>query len=380
MRIGVLGPFPPFRGGIATFDYHLVRALARHGEALAINYRNLYPSFIFPGTSQLDQSEQPFSQESRALFDPFHPWRWRRGRRELDQLDLDVLLLSWWTPIFAPSMMRFLRKWAKQPGRLLAIICHNVLPHESFPLEERLQRALLRRADILVTHWQGDRARLQQWFPDKRVLSLFHPVYHDFPDTPLSRAEARQRLGIPEHAGRVLLFFGLIRPYKGLAVLLEAFARLLERRDDVSLVVAGEFYEPQSEYRELLEPLERRGRLVVHDHFIPNEKVCLYFRAADGVVLPYRHATQSGIVPLAYAWQRGVIVTDVGGLAEMVEPGRSGIVAPPDDMNALVEAMDCFLKDQERIEQGVADVAARFGWDRYVSAILQEVAEKSGTK
>jgi glycosyltransferase involved in cell wall biosynthesis len=371
VKVGILGPFPPYRGGIATFDFHLWRHLARRAEAVALNYRHLYPAAIFPGRTQLDESGRPFPVTAEAAFDPFRPWRWPADWRRLAAHRLDALVISWWTPLFAPSMTAFLSRWRRRAGIPVAFICHNVRPHESFPLAIRLQREVFALGDVLAAHWQGDADQLSGWFPHRTVLKLFHPLYEDFPPAPDSdRQAARRRLDLPPAGVKILLFFGLVRPYKGLDTLLQGLVQLLQGGGNYHLVVAGEFYQSRERYSPLLGELQARGHLTLHDRFIPNEQVADYFSAADAVVLPYRHATQSGVVPLAYAFGRGVVASRVGGLEESVHAGVSGILVEPSDPTALAAGVGDFMSHQESIERQIPDFARRFGWDPYLDALL----------
>jgi glycosyltransferase involved in cell wall biosynthesis len=375
LKLGILGPFPPFRGGIATFNYHLWTELRARTECAAWNYRRLYPGWAFPGQTQFDQSGTPFQTPAQSVFDPFRPWNWAAGRNAVGRDAPDVVLTAVWTPLFAPSLTAFLGRVRRRTGARLAAICHNVRPHEAMPMGLFLQRRLLRRMDTVVVHWQGDRETVAGWRRDQRVISLFHPLYERFPgDAALDRSAARARLGIPELAGKLLLFFGLVRPYKGLDILLESFRRLAAEAPDLRLMVAGEFYQRRGQFDPLLSELVRSGRLVLHDRFIPNEDVHLYFRAADLVVLPYRRATQSGVIPLAYQFGRGVVSTRVGGLGEMIAEGESGFLVPPDDPAALADAIRRGLAGQADLEARVGRVADRFRWPAYVDALLAALA------
>lgn len=374
MRVGILGPFPPFRGGIATFDAHLVRHMPPPAEAVGLNYHSLYPRWLFPGRTQFDESRQPFAGAGRAVFAPFSPWRWPAGWRALDQARLDILLLSWWTPLFAPSMRAFLSGWRGLSDCPLVAVCHNVRPHESLPTGGWWQRRLLRRADLLVAHARPDADQLQQWLPKHPVVHLFHPLYDGFPDHPgLDRAGARRLLGLNPD-GPWLLFFGLIRPYKGLDVLLSA----MELLPGVRLMVVGEFYEPRRRYQAALDRLRAAGRLVLCDRFVPNEAVAPWFLAADAVVLPYRSASQSGVVPLAYRWGRGVVTTATGGLPEVLGDGAGGELAPPNDPRGLAAAVERYLSRQSPVEAGLPILADRFSWGRYLNTLLAAVPRRQG--
>ncbi|HOB52685.1 MAG TPA: glycosyltransferase [Acidobacteriota bacterium] len=371
MTLGILGPFPPFRGGIATFNVHLWTELHKRTRCIAWNYRRLYPRLIFPGQTQLDESRSPFQVPADAVFDPFRPWHWPAGLEAIDRSRPRALIVAVWTPLFAPSLAVFLNRLRRRTRVPLVAVCHNVQPHESIPLGGIFQRRLLRAMDTVIVHCRRDREVLTDAHPGQTVIALYHPLYEQFPGpVDLDRNDARARLGLADTTRRLILFFGLVRPYKGLDVLLEAFRMLSATDPDARLLVAGEFYEKPERFEPLLGELVRSGRLILRDRFIPNEDVHLHFRAADLVVLPYRHATQSGIIPLAYQFGRGVVSTQVGGLDEMVADGESGYLVPPDDAAALAEAIRRFLARQADIESHVPGFANRFRWPGYVDALL----------
>lgn len=371
MTLGILGPFPPFRGGIATFNVHLWLELNTRSRCLAWNYQRQYPKSIFPGHTQYDESRHPFDVPSEPVFDPFRPWHWPNGLNAIGRAKPRALIVAVWTPLFAPSLALFLSRLRRRTRIPLAAVCHNVQPHEGLPLGGFFQRRLLRTMDTVVVHCRRDLEELTDILPGKAVISLFHPLYEQFPGpADLDRADARTRLDLPDTTHRLILFFGLIRPYKGLDVLLEAFRLLSDTDPDVRLIVSGEFYEKPERFEPLLSELVRSGRLILRDRFIPNEDVHLHFRAADLVVLPYRQATQSGIIPLAYQYGRGVVSTRVGGLDEMVADGESGFLVPPEDPVALADAIRRYFARQSAIESRIPGFADRFRWPAYVDALL----------
>lgn len=343
--------------------------MERKAEVRGFNYRRQYPKVVFPGKTQLDFSAQPYPAVP-AGFHPFNPFLWPRQRAAIAEHAPDWLLAAWWTPLFAASLWRFLRGIPRGGRPRIALICHNICPHEPVPLTGYFQNRLFGIADRFVVHWKGDADLAEKGQPGKPVLSMFHPVYGDFiRPAALTRSEAKARLGVPE--GReVVLFFGFVRPYKGLDTLCRAVLHLLETGRDAHLLVAGEFYERRSRYERLLDQLAGKGALTLHDSYIPNERIGEFFSAADVVALPYRHATQTGVVPLAYQRGRGVVVTDVGGLAEMVDDGRSGVVVAPGDPGALADGIRRFLGCQASVEDYVPCMASRFSIGRYADRLL----------
>ncbi len=379
MKAGLLGPFPPFRGGISNCDSDLGVSISPLCELKSYNYIRLYPNFLFPGKVQEDASQKKFAEAARPVFDPYRPFSWKRARRAIRADGLDVLLVPWWTPVLGPFLGPFLRKLKKETGVKIVFICHNVLPHESFPLAKAITRTVLGRGDGFVAHNAQNAVLLEKWFPAVPVRKLFLPLFRQFPSTDgLTRLEARRSLGLDEDAGPVVLFFGLVRKYKGLSTLLQAFRDLWPGHPGLRLVIGGEFYEKRQKYEPELSRLVEAGKVLLHDRFIANEMVEYYFRSCDVVALPYRHATQSGIIPLAYRWGRGVVATDVGGLGEVVVDGVSGLLVPPDDPGQFARGLLRYLERQEDFEKAVPGVAERYRPEMYAESLVQFLAEICG--
>jgi glycosyltransferase involved in cell wall biosynthesis len=364
MRLALAGPFPPFRGGIAQFTDMLSSAFERYGDTvIRISYRRLYPSLLFPGRSQEDTESQVRIGAERLL-DSVSPFEWRRSRRRLRAIRPDGILIQWWHPFFAPSTLGSI-----PPGIPTGAVCHNILPHESFPLGRLLTRKFLRRNGLIVAHSESDSSLAGSLAPAVPLIRLYLPVYEQYSDSPMTRAEARNRLGFGED-DRVLLFFGLIRTYKGLDDLIEA-TRLLE--DRVKLLVVGECYSGRDSIEDALKESALEGRFTWIDSFVPDEDVAGYFRASDLVVLPYRHATQSAVAQTALGFRKPMIITDTGGLPEVVDEGSTGFLVPPHDPAALADGI---RKGIELLNDGgltgrVAGKAAGFGWDEYVRRIRE---------
>ncbi len=366
MRSVLVGPAWPYRGGIAHFTATLAREFARRGDVHVINFRRLYPSLLFPGRTQYDESDSPMRVDSERIVDSLAPWTWVRAGRRAAALRPDVVVVQWWQPFFAPSM-RVLSRFARSSAPVV-FLCHNVLPHESSVADRALVRLGLGGADAFVVQSREDGRRLESILPGARWAFHPHPIYDHFDRGRFDRESARRHLGL---RGEVVLFFGLVRPYKGLGTLLEAFARFARGRE-ATLVVAGEFYEPREPYDRQVERLGIGDRVRWIDRYVPDEEVEPLFRAADVVVLPYRSATQSGVVQTAYGFARPVIVTRVGGLPDVVRDGETGFVVEPDDAQALADAMRRFF-DEARADAMEAAVIAdreRFSWERCADTIV----------
>lgn len=371
-RIAMLGPLWPYRGGIAHFGASLVRALLARGHTVRpYTFRRQYPDRLFPGTTQFDDGPPPDGlPPAPRVLDSVSPPSWRRTARRVVADGADVLVLHYWMAFFAPALGTVAR-WAQRRGVRVVTVVHNAVAHEPKPGERALARWALAASDALVTMSRSvtdDLAALGVTVPVHQTL---HPVYDVF-GAPVDRAAARAALGLDADAP-TLLFFGFVRRYKGLHVLLDAMPHILARMPRARLVVAGEFYADEAALRAQAAPL---GAAVRFDaDYIADARVAPYFGAADVVVQPYVSATQSGVAQIAFHFGRPVITTDVGGLAETVPDGDAGLVVPPDDPRALADAVVRFFEEglAPRLAAGVGRQRAEGTWERFCE-VLEAVA------
>ncbi|MGD8857585.1 MAG: glycosyltransferase [Chloroflexota bacterium] len=379
-RFCLIGPTYPYRGGIAHYTTLLARHLAASHETLLISFSRQYPGWLFPGRSDRDPSRESLRAPAEYLLDPLNPLSWRRCLQRIDQWDPDVVVIPWWVPFWAPA-------WATigygvkrmQPPPALIFICHNVLPHESKPWDVLALRLALRSADGFVVHSRANAEELVRYFPTAGIRVTPLPTYATLSEV----RPATLKLALPVDRP-LLLFTGFVRPYKGLDILLEAMPRILENRP-VHLLVAGEFWQSAEPYLDQIQRLGIGEAVTVENRYLSNEELAAILDRADVVVLPYRTATQSAIVQLAFGSQKPVITTDVGGLAEVVEDGRTGLVVPPEDPAALAAAVIRYFDEdlgptfQEQIEV----TGQRFSWQRLERTIMQLVdpglADEAGT-
>lgn len=374
MRYLLVGPAHPLRGGIATFNGRLFRYLEQRGHQVrAINFKRQYPSFLFPGRTQEDHSRQAIRVPAPRVLDAIGPASWLRAAQLAHAFDPDVVVYHHWMPFFAPCYAS-LGALIRVAGRAKNVwICHNLTPHERQPGSDVLNFLGLATAHGFMVMSEAVERDLLRLRPKARYRRVMHPA--DEPTVSIPQAEARRRLRLPD-GKPILLFFGYVRAYKGLDVLLRALPLVL-REAEVVLVVAGEFYEPRDQFERLARELGVEKAVVWRDEFIPNEEVALFFSACDAVVLPYRTATQSGIVPLAYSHRKPIVTTSVGGLVEAVRDGATGILAPPEDPEALAQAILRFLALRERVrwEENIAEVHRLMSWGRFVDALEDLVSE-----
>lgn len=379
MKVALVGPCHPYRGGIAHYTTSLYRALEASGHQVQIyNFSRQYPELLFPGTSQKDRSKAPFDVPNERCVDSMNPASWVKTGWRIGRSAPEVTVVMWWHPYFGPSsgtVGRIIRRVARSP---VIFLCHNVTPHEASIVDRHVLKFAFGAADGFIVQAAKERAKLRElvgYSPSVEVVP--HPIYDVFAEAgTVDRDEARETLGL--EAPKTLLFFGYVRPYKGLGVLLNALP-LLEI-DDYELVIAGECYEDKQQYLDQIHELGLRNKVRFLDRYIPNEEVSTFFSAADLVVLPYRTATQSGIVQVAYAFEVPIVVSAVGGIPEMVDDGESGLLVPAERPGDLAEAIDRFFAEDlsEHLKAGIRRKRESFRWDRVVEAIGRLAAAETG--
>ncbi|HEY3875296.1 MAG TPA: glycosyltransferase [Candidatus Kapabacteria bacterium] len=393
MRIVIVGTAYPLRGGIAHYVALLAQTLIKRGhEVKIITFKRQYPKFLFPGKSQEEQTPSPFQKNSsqplqggsrevlepattEILIDSLNPITWMKAGAAAAKFKPDLIIFKYWIPFFAPDygVIARVAKWlTRKKGKQCKIvfIADNVLPHEKRPGDLMFTRFAFRSVDSFIVQSEAVERDLKSLMPSATCIRLDHPVYEIF-GSRMDRSFARKTLSIPEDVPAIL-FFGYIRKYKGLDLLLRAMPQLLAKLPELRLIVAGEFYDDEAEYRSLMSELKiPESNLVLDTDYIPNEDVAIYFSAANATVLPYRSATQSGIVQIAYNFDQPVIATDVGGLAEIVIDGKSGLIAPEAKPEAIAEKVIQFFNEQleEPLTNGVIDEKKKYSWDTFAEGI-----------
>ncbi|MBX6381316.1 MAG: glycosyltransferase, partial [Thermoflavifilum aggregans] len=321
--IGIIGTAYPFRGGLAAYNERLARAFqqmpVQAGETphqlMIYTFTVQYPAILFPGKTQYAEGPAPADLQIIRCIHSLNPVNWMRTGNFISQQKHDLIIVKYWLPFMAPCLGTIMRMIRRNHHTRIICILDNVIPHEHHVLDEALTRYFLKPVDAFVAMSQQVLHDLRH-FTQKPARLVPHPVY-DVYGTVVDKITACQQLGLDPQK-RYALFFGFIRAYKGLDLLLQAFAEASVRElKDVQLIVAGEFYESPDSYLRLIQQLQLQDRVILHTHFIRDEEVKYYFSAADVVIQPYRSATQSGITQIAYHFEKPMIVTRVGGLSEM---------------------------------------------------------------
>lgn len=368
MRIVLVGTAYPMRGGIAHYIALLSRSLTNRGHDVSVlSFKRQYPSLLFPGKTQRDEGRELIPVQASSILDTINPITWLKAFFWLKKNKPDLIVFKYWMPFFAPCYAT-VACLAKTLLRIpVVFLCDNIRPHERKIGDTFFSRWALRFPDFFIVQSKTVLKDLLDFRPDAVYREVPHPVYDIFP-LPVNKADARKRLKIPE--GKVILFFGYIRSYKGLRILIEAMPSIL-KRISVRLLVCGEFYEDREETFSLLRKLGMEDRVTVCDRFIPNEAVADYFCASDAVVLPYLSATQSGIAQVAYHYDKPVIATAVGGLPEVVRDGITGYIVPAGDPAALTDAVVRFYERGKESEfvRNVREEKKKYSWERMAKTI-----------
>jgi glycosyltransferase involved in cell wall biosynthesis len=376
MNIIILGTAYPLRGGIAHYNALLYTHLKKKHQVEIISFKRQYPDFLFPGKTQEEQGEPGLPVTSEQLIDSINPFNWIQVGLKLRKRNPDLVIFKYWLPFFGPCFGTICRliTWGRK-AKVVAI-CDNVIPHEKRPGDRMFTNYAFSPVDGFIVQSDSVEKDLQTVMDRPAYKKVPHPVYEIFGEA-IPKEEARRRLGITEK--RILLFFGYIRKYKGLHTIIDAMKEV-RSLGDVKLLVVGEFYDDEESYRWHISDAMVRDVVHVVSDYVPNEKVADYFSAADVVVLPYLSATQSGIAQIAYNFNKPVIATDVGGLAEVVIDQHSGLIIPPDDPIALAKAIQCFYRDnlEQKLAAGAMEEKKKYTWAALTSAI-EELAHSHTT-
>lgn len=368
-KIAMLGPVYPYKGGIAHYTSLMYRQLSKHNKVWMISYSLQYPKILYPGGEQKDDRNDAFHiHGTKFLLNTVNPASYYNVVKAVKRLEPDLLIIQWWHPFFAPAYGYIAKKLKKRMTVLF--VCHNVLPHESFPFGRLLTGMALKNGRYFVIHSKEDEQNLCSLLPDAVYQRTVHPTYRAFRQQNMNVAEARKCLKIGSEK-QVILFFGFVRKYKGLKYILEAMPAVHRQLPDCELLIAGDFFNhDKEEYLAFIKKLGIGSCIRIFDGYIPDGEVEKFFAASDLVVLPYESATQSGIVQIAFGFEVPVIVTDVGGLPEVVEDGKTGYVVAPCS-RALEEKIICFFRESKKNEfqEQIRKEARRFSWDNIEKAV-----------
>lgn len=368
-NIVILSPAHPLRGGIAASSERLAREMQSKGYAVKIiSFRLQYPGFLFPGKTQYTDDPPPPRIIIETALNSINPLNWIRLGRRLKREKPDLIIARYWMPFMGPCLGTVMRIAAGNRHTRCIALADNIIPHESRPGDHRLTRYFVGAIDGFIVMSRSVADDVRQFSTAKPVTYIPHPVYDNYGRS-ASREESLDFLQLPAGT-RYLLFFGFIRDYKGLDLLLQAMGREEVRALDVKLIVAGEYYGGRERYEQIIRESDIAQSVILKTDFIPNDEVKYYFGAADLVVQPYKSATQSGISQLAYHFEKPMLVTNVGGLPEIVEHGKAGYVVDV-NVEAIAASIVDFYKNNrlDEMTRGVRENKKLFSWARMVEGI-----------
>ena len=372
MKIAILSCFYPYRGGISQFNACLYGELSKHHDVKAFNFSRQYPEFLFPGKTQfVTEDDEAVPVESVSLLDTANPFSYIRTYRAIRDWNPDVLIVRYWMSYFGPSLGYITRRMKKH-CKVISIL-DNVVPHEPRFFDTPLTKYFLKGSTGCVTLCEAVSHDLLRLKPDSEYTVIQHPLYSHFGQKK-ERAEVEKKLGL-KPGMKNILFFGLIRKYKGLDILLEAFGKLPE---DYQLIVAGEPYGSFEPYQQIIDRLPGKDRIVTELKYIKDSEVTDYFSAADLAVLPYRTATQSGISSVSYHFEVPMIVTDVGGLKETIGDRGTGIVVPEGTPEAIAQAIENYFSDPQTAEGCIENIRSekeRLSWKGFAEKLTEFIGQ-----
>ncbi|MCU7549054.1 glycosyltransferase [Chitinophagaceae bacterium LB-8] len=369
-RIIIIGPAHPLRGGIATFNQRLAQQFIQEGyECEIISFSLQYPSLLFPGKTQFSSDPPPKGVSIHSWINSINPINWLSTGRKIRNKKPDIVLVRFWLPFMGPALGTILRQVKKNRHTKVICLADNVVPHEKRAGDKQFTEYFMKACDAFVVMSEKVLNDLRSFVKTKPAQLIPHPLYDNFGEQ-ISKETARKHLGLQEEE-KIIVFFGFIRKYKGLDLLLKAMSDSRIKEAKIKLLVAGEFYEDEKPYRQLIEDNNLSNSVLLHNDFIPDSEVKYYICAADCIVQPYRNATQSGVTPVAYHFEKPMIVTNVGGLPDLVPHQKVGLVCEPEP-KAIADAIinyyqlgEAYFIPQLQIEK------KKYEWSRMTEAILQ---------
>lgn len=371
MKITFLGPAYPYRGGLATFNERLARQLISECKDVDIRtFKLQYPGFLFPGKTQFTDSPPPDDIKIVRELNSINPLNWIKTGIRIKKERADILLVRYWIPFLAPCLGTIARIVRSNKYTVIVSVIDNVIPHEKRPGDSFLTRFFMKSIDGAVVLSESVKDEVEDFRNDIPVCVTPHPIFDTY-GRKLTRNEALSALKLdPEYS--YLLFFGFIRDYKGLDLLIRAFSDARLKSKNIKLIVAGEFYEDKAPYLDLIRKSGRENEIILFDRYIPDNEVALFFSGADLVVQPYKSATQSGVTQIAYHFDKPMLVTNVGGLNETVSHARGGYVVNPEAQSIANAIVDYFENNRKAFfSDCVKKEKEKFSWNKMTNSITE---------
>jgi len=367
MQIMIIGPAHPLRGGLATFNHRLASEFIKEGDECSIvSFSLQYPGFLFPGTTQYSSEPAPQGIVIHTWINSVNPFNWLRIGNRIRKIKPDIVMVRYWLPVMGPALGTILRIIKRNHHTKIVCLVDNVIPHERRPGDSVFTRYFLKACDAFITMSEKVLSDLRL-FTDRSAKVVPHPLFDTFGPI-IPKEEARKRIGVSV-SERILLFFGFIRQYKGLDLLLQAMTDERIRNLNIKLLVAGEFYEDEKPYLRFIEENKLDQQVILRTIFIPDSHVAEYFCACDCIVQPYKNATQSGVTPLAYQFEKPMIVTNVGGLPSIVPHKKAGLVCEPDSKSIADAILQFYQLGENYFIPHLRTEKEKYSWGKITEAI-----------
>lgn len=380
-KVFIIGSAHPLRGGgLTTFNHRLAKEFIAMGHDCSIwSFSLQYPSILFPGKSQYTHEPAPKDLIIHSKINSVHPLNWIVVGNQIKKEKPDIIVVRYWLPFMAPALGTILRIVKKNKHTKIICIADNIIPHEKRPGDKIFTRYFIKTCDGFITMSEKVLMDLRKFTKQKPATLVQHPLYDNF-GTIISKENARRHLNIPLNE-KVILFFGFIRKYKGLDLLLQSMGILKEtasitKQPIPKLLIAGEFYDDEKQYKDLIEKLEIKDSIILKTHFISDDDVKYYLCAADVLVQPYKNATQSGVTPLAYYFEKPMVVTNVGGLPALVPHEKCGLIAAPEPQSIANAIKRFYELGEEHFIQSIRAEKKKYSWVNIVNAIIDMASGK----
>ncbi len=373
MRINLIGPSYPFRGGISHYTTILFKKLKKKHQTSFYSFKRQYPGFLFPGKTDRDLSNVSIKDDDIIpLLDSLNPITWIKVAVKTIKDKPDLTIFPWWVIFWVPQFITIITLLKIFSNTKILFICHNVVEHEASNTKKFFSKIVLSKGDFFIVHSAEEKKRLKGLIGDRAIIETFHPTYNEFNTEEISNNKAKGKLGIKDK--NIILFFGFVREYKGLKYLIEAMPKILNRLN-VKLLIAGEFWDDKDEYIKLIDNLHLKEEIILVDDYIPNEEVPYYFYASDIVILPYISVTGSGLIQLAYGFNKPVIVSDIGVLSQVVINKKTGFLVEQKNSGDIAEAVINFYSnsDKEKMKESIIAENKRFSWDVLIQKIERTI-------
>ncbi|WP_321287433.1 glycosyltransferase [uncultured Sunxiuqinia sp.] len=368
--VKIIGPAYPFRGGLASYNQRLAEEFQSQEMEVEIETFTIqYPGLLFPGKSQYVDGPAPDNLNIKRTVNSVNPVNWIKVGKRIQKEKPDLLMVRYWLPFMGPVLGTICRLVRKNKHTKVICLADNIIPHEKRPGDKPLTSYFMKSIDGMVAMSQSVLNDIDTFTPELPRKLCPHPLFDNFGEK-IEKEKAKELLQL-EQGVSYLLFFGFIRDYKGLDLLLKAISDERIKKLPVKLIIAGEFYTKPEPYLQMIESLRLKNHVLLHTDFIPNEKVSQYFCASDLVVQPYKHATQSGVTQIGYHFEKSMLVTDVGGLSEIIPDKKIGYVVTPNEQAITDAILDFYDKNRQPIfEKNIIEEKKKFSWTNMVNAFI----------